>query len=67
MPFSLINGTVKLNAKIANMQTEPCHFGSRILRLVVSKKINSRLDGIVKMWFGVLVESIGVLERVVEV
>ena len=36
MPF----GTVKLNAKIVNMQTEPCNFGSRILflSLVVSKK-----------------------------
>ena len=36
MPF----GTVKLNAKIPNMQTEPCNFGSRILflSLVVSKK-----------------------------
>ena len=46
MPFQLLNCTVKLNAKIANMQTEPCKFSSHTLRLVVSKKINTRLDGI---------------------
>ena len=53
------------------MQTKPCNFSSRILRLVVSKK-KSILDlmalykALYKMWLGVLEWSTGVRESIVE-
>ena len=52
------------------MQTEPCKFSSRTLRLVVSKKIKLGLTAlykaVYKMWLGVLEWSTGVRESMVE-
>ena len=56
------------------MQTEPCKFSSRTLRLVVSEKIKLGLTAsykalykaLYKMWLGVLEWSTGVRERIVE-
>ena len=52
------------------MQTEPCKFSSRTLRLVVSKKIKLSLTALYKalnkMWLGVLEWSTGVRESIVE-
>ena len=52
------------------MQTEPCKFSSRTLRLVVSKKIKLGLTALYKalykMWLRVLEWSTGVRESIVE-
>ena len=71
MPFQLINCTVKLNAKISNMQTEPCNFSSRTLCLVMSKNksilgLMALYKALYKMWLGVLEWNIGVRESIVE-